>query len=369
MHLVLDTSILCGDYHLGGTSFRTLTEWLDRAERHTLNLPEIVLDEVVNKYREQLSQNCAKLNKQVAQLRYLTGSDILEPLSEDTRQQLSGGFQATLRIKLDALNTQFLPYPEIPHEKLVRRALARRKPFAASGAGYRDALIWHTILDLVRSDTSERVAFITANTKDFMDDEHRLHPDLAADLLELAVEQGRVSIYDSLDTFITEHVKPELEELEGLKVELSSGRFSGTNLIDDLSLQVRNWLASMEFEPEELGLLAEFNEPTVAGVSGLTISTVNGVFRLKEGEVLIAMEIDVEAEVHFFILKSNYYTFDEKSAPYIWNYNWNDHVMAGIELVEMTLEVSLTLKEEPVEITSLDVDANLGAVSRWTKAS
>jgi hypothetical protein len=44
------------------------------------------------------------------------------------------------------VGARIAPFPSISHEEVVERALARKKPFATSGTGYRDFLIRRTVV-------------------------------------------------------------------------------------------------------------------------------------------------------------------------------------------------------------------------------
>ena len=46
------------------------------------------------------------------------------------------------------LNINIIPYPSTSHKDLVSRDLARKRPFQESGKGYRDALIWESLLTI-----------------------------------------------------------------------------------------------------------------------------------------------------------------------------------------------------------------------------
>lgn len=77
------------------------------------------------------------------------------------------------------------------HEDLVRRELEGRRPFKENGTGYRDALIWHGLLEWMRRigrQEGEPVLFVTGNVRDFAEKDeagaHQLHPHLGADLRE-----------------------------------------------------------------------------------------------------------------------------------------------------------------------------------------
>src|SRR5262245_41750996 len=97
-------------------------------------------------------------------------------------------------------------YSAVPNEALVQRCLSRRKPFKMSGEGFRDALIWETIVrDVACHDASTYL--ITDNVKDFADphDKSRLHPELVTDLVARGLEPESVQICSSLDDFVKSH--------------------------------------------------------------------------------------------------------------------------------------------------------------------
>lgn len=59
MLLVLDSNIICADFHLKGSDFRVLLDSLPRTGI-SLCVPEIVIDEAVNKYGEEIRDHLGK---------------------------------------------------------------------------------------------------------------------------------------------------------------------------------------------------------------------------------------------------------------------------------------------------------------------
>jgi len=79
-----------------------------------------------------------------------------------------------------------LPYPDVSHRDVTARALARRRPFDSLGhEGYRDALIWESVLAFARTLARERVVLVSRNSKDFADAAGDLHADLRRDVAAL----------------------------------------------------------------------------------------------------------------------------------------------------------------------------------------
>lgn len=75
-------------------------------------------------------------------------------------------YDSFLRETLSEASAHIPELPSVPHDLLVHKALQRRPPFAGRGTGYRDALIWETVKEILRT-SDESVTFVTANTSDF----------------------------------------------------------------------------------------------------------------------------------------------------------------------------------------------------------
>src|SRR3990172_3063952 len=59
MRIVIDTNIFCEDYYLRGSNFRVILDGLNSLPG-MLMIPEVVVDEVVNRYREDLQELASK---------------------------------------------------------------------------------------------------------------------------------------------------------------------------------------------------------------------------------------------------------------------------------------------------------------------
>lgn len=112
-------------------------------------------------------QSCAKedgdINSKISSLHRLTGDEDAVPKIEVDLALRN--YQQSLDALLQALKARILPYPLVGHEQLVRRALVPSKPFVEGGRGYRDALIWYSLVELLQSTTCE-VVFVSQNSND-----------------------------------------------------------------------------------------------------------------------------------------------------------------------------------------------------------
>jgi hypothetical protein len=99
---------------------------------------------------------------------------------------------------LAANNIDILPVPDVTHEELLARDLASKKPFDLNGKGYRDALIWESVLRCYRQLDYEDHLFFVTDDSNFGDGEG-LDAGLFAELPEeVAVGFTRVRSLDEL---------------------------------------------------------------------------------------------------------------------------------------------------------------------------
>ena len=127
----------------------------------------------------------------------------------------------------------YTSYADVALQPLVARALARRKPFDAEGRkGFRDAVLWETILAMLAK-SSDEVILVTQNKNDF-GDHGKLAGDLRNDLRDRGLPEDCVKVCEGLARFAEEYVKPTLEELDEVRRKIEEeGRF--------LAFDPRHW--------------------------------------------------------------------------------------------------------------------------------
>jgi PIN domain len=164
-------------------------------------------------------------------------------------RKLTSRFEDRLREILGTGKAILRPLTGVPHEELVSRALERRKPFASSGAGYRDALIWHTVLDLL-TENDEPVVFVTNNSSDFAEPKAPtvLAHDLRNDLRNRGLEVGAVRLVPSLDAFAKEYLAPDTLA-EG---ELDRALNSDTPVRNNFAARLREALDGHVFDRDDI---------------------------------------------------------------------------------------------------------------------
>lgn len=212
--------IVEGDWNLEHNPSRALFAACERGEVE-LCVPRVVLDEVRNAYEEREASQLKRLNGARAELRRMRGPRVGagELEGEVTGQT---GYFSYLRGAITGVGGRILEYPEVPHQQLLERSLRRRAPFDGSGRrGYRDALIWHNVIEV--ASLGQPVVFAT-NDGDFRADKETnyLHPHLVAELGERSIAVERVTLVRSLKEGVERVIEPAAHVREALGGELDA---------------------------------------------------------------------------------------------------------------------------------------------------
>lgn len=218
MLIFIDSNILCSDYYLKSPRFELIRKV------GTIVLGKIVIDEVCNKFKEQLEIAQSSLNKNLNSINKLLPNPLcinditIESEVQKYREYLE---QFSILESMSMANE----YPDVSHERIVARALLRKKPFKQDGStGYRDYLVWLTCLKLACSYTLEDIHFITQNTSDFSDSSNikKLHDDLLSDLKEYNIDASRFFYWISIKEFFDNHIQSCINALSNKSNIISS---------------------------------------------------------------------------------------------------------------------------------------------------
>jgi len=206
MKILFDTTVFGQGLNARSADVRLLKDFISRVKAEVL-VPRVVYEEAVNLLKKSLEDVNAKLEA----TQRLTGDGSRYRKFDISSEVLA--HRRSLDDLLDFLGAKILPYPSVSHEELTMRALGPSKPFVAGGRGYRDALIWFTVLDTARN-CEDKISFVSANSSDWCESkkEPRLHADLKQDMKNYGVDGSRLRLFSSLSEFNQEYAIATLPE-------------------------------------------------------------------------------------------------------------------------------------------------------------
>lgn len=267
----LDTTALYADLSMSGVHFRILFAGVQHLKVE-LMVSQVTLDEAARHFGDRRQKAVDDLRAAYRELLRIGELGLGEPNVDVV------GFYPFLDREHWRVAPTVLPYPDVTHEALVDRDLSRRKPFTDKGKGYRDALIWLSLVEaLRRAGGPKRVALVSGNSKDFTEND-MLHADLASDLRAKGAPEHAITVFASLDQLTNQHVLKGLPTVEQMRVKLETGR------LEEGGFNLGAWL------DEHFADLIPFHQ--LRGVAFSDSAAVNWEIRFANYEGLTAFSVD-----------------------------------------------------------------------------
>lgn len=226
MDVVIDSTEFFNDYRVRGTSFEFLAKYLADTSS-SLFIPRIVFEETVNHFKEHLTSHVNNSKRELFNVRRILDSTqkILE--FEVDIEKSTEEYQQYLKTRIEELNGTVIEYDKITLSDIVQRSLQRQKPFDREGRkGFRDAIIWETILKNILSNIKNdiQIALISNNSNDFGKDD-TLDDELVAELERLDKEPNIIKLFNGMKSFVDKEIKPTLNKLDDIKNQLKKKHF------------------------------------------------------------------------------------------------------------------------------------------------
>ena len=219
MIVFLDANALNQDPMCSGAVWHVLahapTEWDLR-----LMTSEIAVAEAVASYYRRIDNELVKIGKATSALGSLGAAAEITALVS-ALQRRRAGYREHLESSLVAAKVEVVSAPDVSHMTVVARSVTRRRPCDDKGDGYRDTLIWITLLEIARANAEDEVVLVTKDG-DFLDDERSsLHPHLVEDLEAIsASDRVRVSTVLADAALELADRSSEASDMRALKADL-----------------------------------------------------------------------------------------------------------------------------------------------------
>lgn len=354
-HYIIDTNFVHLDYFLRGTNITILTQSAKNLG-HIVYMPMVVFDELIKQYRDEVSEQCEAYFKFLKGQNRLNEKRINYP-EIDFEKQINS-YEYILSQRCDEIGIKIIQYPSIGHREVVKRELDKRKPFKDSTKGYRDALIWESILEYSKTIApDDTIILLSQNTDDFAKGKNTLHPDLVSDCQLLGFQENRITLISSFHEFIQNEIVPASQEMEELKQNLLAtftiGNIEIYKVIDTIhtrdSVQGLLTYDTDEGQPFLIPGVYETVELDYMSPPNLSIFDVR---KISDSDILISIQIDVDIQVSCYIFKGDLALIDSDSMPYIFDYDWNDHYVAASDNASMSLHYDILVDSDLKNVNS-----------------
>ncbi len=320
----------------------------------TVFIPEVVRDEIEAKFGKRLDETIEGLKNAAQSLARLIDGEYKIPELDKSQELVE--YSKRFRTRLAELRVRTLPYPSIPHADLVKRQVNHLRPFQAKGTGYRDALIWNSLLELVRG-AKEDCVLVTGNLADFSASRESpsvIHSDLKKDLDNMGFKV-KVSVSKDLNAFLDEHAKPSLKKLDDLKKELENGK--PINLKRELESRFNLIFEEINNNSSRLLKLRRYDlrrleEPI--GISSMdedpTELHIDDVLEFMGQDVYLEFTGEYEAELSGYLQHVDAYGLHKDSILYVTDWDWSEYyVQVGANVtLRISFRAVLDLKKNEI---------------------
>lgn len=328
-HIIIDTNVIHLDFKLNKARIVTLCN-TSTILGHEIFIPEVVIDEIVKQYDEKAEEYINSFNKALKKLSDLSTSPITQtPI--DAKGFISN-YRNELNNRIKQLGIGIIPYPNTGHKIMVARELGKKKPFKDSTKGYRDALIWDSVMEHTQKYSSNcGIIFLTANSKDFADkDKKDLHTDLIADCISNGIPTTSIRLVTDIQNFIDNEIilrSTELKEkFNQLQQDGGLGDIDFIQLIQDYISKdmLDNLISSNDFDSYPGYAPGLYENPEISSIEKVSCS-FNTIREISSDTILIQSEVSVQVDLDCFIFRADLPLIDDSKFPTIIDYEWNDH--------------------------------------------
>jgi predicted nucleic acid-binding protein len=344
MKVVIDSNVIIADFWLESANFQILFESVSQGNI-TLYIPQVVIDEVTNKYRQRLEKSSAIVNAELRTVGKLSRAVVKSPVNKGSIEEFVTSYSIKLMEILNQHGVQFLDYPNISHQYIAQKAMQRKKPFNANEKGYRDNLIWENIKSLLPDfDTTVAfpdIVFISNNHKDFAGDKSEVHPELASELEEEGFNSYSLILYPTISEFNEKQAMLFFKQSERLKKELADIQSLGEVLHQNiLSYLFDNYIGMGLYDFESDEIPEDTGDPTASQILDEDFElNILSVSKINATDYVVEVSFEVETEVDFFLDKHDYWSYDDEDSLSVIDHEWNRHVM----LVSKNILVPITM--------------------------
>lgn len=360
MKVVLDSNIIIADFWLESTNFKLLFESAKKGNVKIF-IPEVVLDEVVNKYSKRLEDSKGKIDSELKIFEKLSRVQEQNPITQSMIIKSVSDYQKHIQQVVKDNSIEVIKYPKTDHKFLVKKAINKLKPFNANEKGYRDSLIWENIKELLTESESAvsqpELVFISSNYKDFATGEYELHPDLISELEDEDFDSKSVIVYPSLSEFNDKQTKLFFTQSKSFEKKLIKKELWDFDLHKVLTDYLfKNYVGSELFH-YNVDFEFEHSEPTVSSIYEDFEEKITSVKKLNATDYLVDVEFEVNSIIDFFIDKGDYWSLDDDKHISIQDSDWNKWVMLAETEISVPLSMSLIIDSD-LNVKSCQINEN-----------
>jgi hypothetical protein len=314
----------------------------------------VTIKEVLKNYSQKSLETFNSYNKSVKELNKVV-MEKTALLPKDFHQTQMEQYEQFFRETLRKNKIRVFPYPNISHEEVIAHYYAGKKPFDHTDNGYKDFLIWRSIIELLKTSSRELV-FITQDT-DFQS-EGILHQDLQDNLTENGIDPGRVKIVHSFN----DYNKKYLEDIyQTVKIkEILKNKHEEQQLKTLIIEELRNELSGLSLKNYRVQIRSEYIGPEISYIYNIEALQIIDIDMLNQRNVIIHFECTSHCKIDFQIDKNALAKLDDAKMPEITDHDWDFWTVRGEDNIDLHVEGRVICDTSLQLIHSIEISSVIG---------
>jgi PIN domain len=180
MNIIIDTNILRTDFLFQSENYKLFSEFINRSKSN-LVLSKVVFEEASYLYEKEMEIKRKNFQKALSDILYFGNGNSVCPITPFI-EKIKPDYERRLH-DIFLYHWEILGYDGVDISELIRRAIHRVRPFSNKGEGFRDAIIWLSLINFLRKEKNNKSVFISNDKRAFVNgNSQELHPTLKNDL-------------------------------------------------------------------------------------------------------------------------------------------------------------------------------------------
>ncbi len=353
--VILDTNVIYDDFRFIGQNadlFYSSLEYIG----FKLYIPKVVFDEILNKYAQDIDEFKNSYNKIHLKSRKLFKSFPSSLINDDYINGQKIEYQHFLTDYFNKFGTIIETYPKTSHRKIINRMLSGKKPFNINKEkGYKDFLIWETIIDILKKE-KKPIVFITDNFNDFADNNGYLHKDLIDDLVNNGFESNDVILLRTLKDFRKKYIEPGLKVQEDIWNQLEENKYPKLNLEELINDKLPNLAFEFESTSACLGYNQDYKNMRIIAIDNIYNFKIFDILMLYPDKLFIILLVFADCKIKYNKLIR--YSSEAGCPKYpVWHQEYiNEEYTTGYDYKKVCFIINIVFNQNSSKVESIAIE-------------
>ena len=349
LNVIIDSNIIISNFSLKYAAFSKFCKYFPERQI-SVYITKVSLEEIFKNYKKNYKEalgNFNKVSKELNKFDLGTKHSITRDIDKEVQK-----YQEYLYQLLRENNIKVMPYPRVSHEEIIKYSVTGKKPFKEKDTGYKDFLIWHSALSLLK-ESKQNMVVITKDS-DFIDGK-TVCQDFKDFLHMRGINCQRLEVMSSINEFNRRYINEIIEKVD-IKRYLEKHE-NTKEFIEKFKDEFENTLEGSPLEAYSVNIPLEYENTYITYASYTDFIGIDDVEIYDDQHIFVSIIIRLDCEFEFFIYKSEYCAMSEEDHAFkVIDSDWNKHYVSALENGNFEIEYSIIINKDLTHIKQIDIN-------------